>query len=487
MSNAINLSLDAVPPPFALEVAPKHTPEHFVQFYRSSIYLAHSVAEYLRQGLVTSEGLLLVATDEHWALVSEILTEQHFDLSSLIEEGRLIRIDAAPTLESVMKDGQPDYSRFLTTVSVALRTLFKKTTRVRCYEELVNLLSQAGQSEEAHILEGYWNELLGTLPGVTLMCGYRIEADSEKSEAELQKQTGFAHQDFIKSEKFGVADLESLKAAAVLEQRALNLRMVVRDQRRLESELSASQSALAQASKLSVMGELCASVAHDINNPLAVVSGYTAIIFGLLESAKSESTPSPDLQEIEEKLKRIENATEQMIKIVRNVLDFSRPGLNRKKPITIAEVLDASHLLMGDLLSKSRITVTSEIEKDAEKIQILGDKTSLMQAFVNILMNSRDAILDKQISERREIKISYRSLNDEEMELRIADCGTGMGSELVARIFEAFFTTKGAGQGTGLGLSIAAGVVREHGGRIQCHSQLGQGTEFQIILPKFRG
>ena len=234
----------------------------------------------------------------------------------------------------------------------------------------------------------------------------------------------------------------------------------VTDHVRLEEQLQISE-------KMASIGLLAAGVAHEVNTPLTGISSFTQM---LLEGA-DPADPRTVL------LEKIEKQTFRAAKIVNGLLNLSRPGTSSNERIEVdvnAVVTDVFSLLEHQF-EVAKIKVRRELAPDAVPVQ--GIEHQLQQVFLNLFLNARDAM-----PRGGWLSVTTR-VEGQHVVAEIADTGSGIPSEQLARIYDPFFTTKSIGRGTGLGLSITYGIVREHDGTIHCDSAVGQGTRFILSLP----
>jgi two-component system NtrC family sensor kinase len=229
----------------------------------------------------------------------------------------------------------------------------------------------------------------------------------------------------------------------------------------LEEQLQISE-------KMASIGLLAAGVAHEVNTPLTGISSFTQM---LLEGADPRD-PRTQL------LEKIERQTFRAAKIVNGLLTLSRPvsGASGDRSsldvnIIIADVLG----LLEHQFAMQRIRVRRELTDSPS--MVLGMEHKLQQVFLNLFLNAKDAM-----PKGGWLSISTR-VDGPRVIAEVADTGSGIPNEYLARIYDPFFTTKAIGQGTGLGLSITYGIVREHEGSIDCDSALGQGTRFVLSFP----
>lgn len=243
------------------------------------------------------------------------------------------------------------------------------------------------------------------------------------------------------------------------------------------SERKQLEAQLRQAQKMEAVGSLTTGIAHNFNNRLMVV-------LNSIEHAIMKGTFDLDL------LQRAEDSAERAAEMVDQLMLFSRADqLIERRSVSIGKVL-------GDTVEICRKTFDRKIDLIDCGIgnlpQVAGDANQLEQVFLNLLLNARDTVEERQPSIPL-IQIDARVVADrtsgtgECICIRISDNGNGMDDETQQRVFEPFFTTKEVGQGTGLGLATAYAIVNEHGGRIECEAYPGMGSTFAVLLPIVAG
>src|SRR5579859_6309517 len=227
------------------------------------------------------------------------------------------------------------------------------------------------------------------------------------------------------------------------------------------------QAKLAHSEKMATIGRLVSGVAHEVNNPLAAILGFTDL---LLEN--------PDVPpSAQEDLKIILQETQRTKDIVQDLLSFARQRPVQRELVQVHSVLRQTIKLRSYDFASHGVEVTEEFDKALPPA--LGDVQQMQQVFLNILNNAYDAV--QESGRRGSIKIQTRR-QGELIEVAITDNGTGITD--TQRIFDPFYTTKQAGKGTGLGLSICYGIVRAHGGEIQCwNNEDGLGSTFVVRIP----
>lgn len=227
------------------------------------------------------------------------------------------------------------------------------------------------------------------------------------------------------------------------------------------------QAKLAHAERMATLGRLVSGVAHEVNNPLAAILGFTDL---LLENTEVPVAAKEDL-------KIILHETQRTKDIVQDLLSFARQRAVKREFVQVETILRQTIKLRSYDLQSHGVEVFAEYGQDVPTV--MGDAQQLQQVFLNILNNAYDAI--EESGRRGTIRISA-AREGEVVEITLADNGIGIGN--ADRIFDPFYTTKPTGKGTGLGLSICYGIVRAHGGEIQCWNNAdGLGSTFAIRLP----
>jgi histidine kinase len=244
---------------------------------------------------------------------------------------------------------------------------------------------------------------------------------------------------------------------------------------RLETEQQ-----LIQASKMATLGEMATGVAHELNQPLAVIK--TASSYFMKKINKKERIDDEILFTMSQE---IDGYVDRANKIINHMRQFGRMSDQKTEKIQINDALEKSFEIFSQQLKVRGIDVIWEL--DADVPLILADTDRLEQVFINLLINARDAIEEKWESETLEKgdkKIKLKTWTDgERVFAEVQDSGIGIPKSISSRIFEPFFTTKEIGKGTGLGLSISYRIVQDFGGQIQVVSREGEGARFIIAFP----
>jgi signal transduction histidine kinase len=234
-------------------------------------------------------------------------------------------------------------------------------------------------------------------------------------------------------------------------------------------ELRRTQDQLIQSAKLAAIGELAASVAHEINNPLSVILGTSGL---LVRDAPADSVAKRRLETIAAEANRAG-------KIAHDLLDFARRRASERRLLVVREVVERAFALMESRLGHGRIELRKLLDPDVPLI--VADRDQLTQVFVNLIGNAIDAM---DTGGTVVVETGVRTTEGgRAIVVTVADTGVGIPPEIMSKVFEPFYTTKPDGRGTGLGLSVSLGSVHAHGGTMEVESEPGKGTRVSVLLP----
>jgi two-component system NtrC family sensor kinase len=223
---------------------------------------------------------------------------------------------------------------------------------------------------------------------------------------------------------------------------------------------------LVQADKLSSIGLLAAGVAHEVNTPLAVISTYAQMLAKQVADDDQKS----------KLLEKIAKQTFRASEIVNSLLNFSRTSTTEFGEVSVNRVIQETLSLLEHQMVKAGLEVRTSFDPTAPAIA--GNPGKLQQVFLNLFINARDAMTSGGVLE---VKTFHEE--DGGVQIDVIDSGHGIDPEHIHRIYDPFFTTKGARRGTGLGLSVTYGIIQEHGGAIKVFSRPGGGTRFHLEFP----
>ncbi len=245
-------------------------------------------------------------------------------------------------------------------------------------------------------------------------------------------------------------------------------------------QLKEAQVQLVQSAKMGALGELGAGIAHELNNPLVGIVGYTQFI---MQKLKKSDFGLDDFKSCHKYIVSIDKEATRCKKIVENLLRFSRKSIEPVlKPVDIKAVIEETISLVEYQLRVSKVNLEADLSPGLFKVTGIIDQ--LQQVFVNLILNAQQAM-----PEGGQINITARNIIDEksnkpkDVRIEVSDTGHGIPEENISKVFEPFFTTKQKDKGTGLGLSISYKIIQSHNGHISVKSQAQKGTTFTIGLP----
>jgi len=237
----------------------------------------------------------------------------------------------------------------------------------------------------------------------------------------------------------------------------------------LLDELKTAQEDLIQAEKLTSLGQMAASIAHEVNNPLAGVLVYLQLL------NKKIAGDNISKETMLNYLSKMDSEVSRSTKLIRNLLDFARQSPPALRMVDINDVVNHALELAAHSAELQNISVIKELHLSLPKV--MADFDQLQQVCTNLILNAIQAMPDGG-------KLTLRTLTeDSQVRIELQDTGCGISAENMRKLFTPFFTTKGKGKGVGLGLAVAYGIIQRHQGRIEVQSKEGEGTTFIIYLP----
>jgi len=231
-----------------------------------------------------------------------------------------------------------------------------------------------------------------------------------------------------------------------------------------------NQAQLIQAEKLTSLGQMAASIAHEVNNPLAGILVYTQLLAKKLSSDKLSKEVALDY------LLKMESELTRSTRLIRNLLDFARQSPPTLKEVDINEVINRALDLVAHSAELQHIQVIKELNPSLP--ELMADFDQLQQVSTNLALNAIQAM-----PEGGKLTLRTSAEGDSQLKIEVQDTGCGISPENMHKLFTPFFTTKREVRGVGLGLAVSFGIVQRHHGRIEVQSKEGESTTFTIYLP----
>ena len=257
---------------------------------------------------------------------------------------------------------------------------------------------------------------------------------------------------------------------------ALSLARDITDRKRTEQERERSyrlQADLAHINRVTTMGELTASLAHEVNQPIA------AAVTNANTCVRWLAGESPDIEEARDAAKRMVKDANRAAEIIRRIRLLFKKSALQHELLNVNEVVNEIVVLLRGEAMRSGMSIRSQLASDLP--QVMGDRVQLQQVLMNLVMNGIDAM--KDVDSSRELTLSSHVDRNDQVMVSVSDTGIGLPPEM-AQIFDAFFTTKP--HGTGMGLAISRTIIEAHGGRLWAASNSGRGAVFHFTLPTTR-
>jgi PAS domain S-box-containing protein len=242
----------------------------------------------------------------------------------------------------------------------------------------------------------------------------------------------------------------------------------ITERKRVEAQLQRQREVLYQNEKLAALGTMAAGIAHEMNNPLGIIT--TRIEVMLLDAEQQQLPP-----QVLEDLQVLHRASQRVARIAASLRSFARHSPGDRVPLDLNAVVDESLQLMQKPLAADNVQIVASLDRGLAPV--LGDATTLHQVLMNLLTNAREAM-----PTGGQVRVETGPAERPGwIRLLVADSGPGIPAEEVSKIFDPFFTTKRTG--TGLGLSVTYGIIQEHGGTVDVQSRPGAGTTFILSFP----
>ena len=240
------------------------------------------------------------------------------------------------------------------------------------------------------------------------------------------------------------------------------------EEREIIRRLKETREQLVHAEKLASLGQLSASIAHEINNPLAGVLTYTKLLAKKISGDTLEKGAALD------NLAKMESEVSRCSRIIRNLLDFSRQSEPTLRLVDVNQVIEQVLAMVGHQAQLQKVDVVRELSPSLPKV--MADSDKLQQVFTNLTLNAIQAMSGGG-------RMTLRtSVTNSQVRIDVQDTGCGISKENLSKLFTPFFTTKEKGSGVGLGLAVVRGIIERHKGEIKIQSEVGKGTTFSVYL-----
>jgi C4-dicarboxylate-specific signal transduction histidine kinase len=245
-----------------------------------------------------------------------------------------------------------------------------------------------------------------------------------------------------------------------------------------DADVRRLQAQVIQAEKLASLGQIVAGLVHELNNPLTSIVAYSDY---LIKQNQRRLAAGEDLADDLERLRRILEGAERILKFSRELVAYARPTADVPAPVRLDQVIDKALVFCEHEFQAGAVMVDRHFDKGLPPVR--GVAGQLTQVFVNLFTNAAHAMLGRE----GRLQVRIKRLEAKEcVFVEVTDTGVGIEPEALSQIFEPFYTTKSDGRGTGLGLSIVRDIVTSHGGSLTASSVVGEGTVFRVELPIVR-
>jgi C4-dicarboxylate-specific signal transduction histidine kinase len=261
-------------------------------------------------------------------------------------------------------------------------------------------------------------------------------------------------------------------AAALLITGLMEMKRRVEESRnRFEEALRQAHADLAHVNRVTAMGELTASLAHEVNQPIA------AAVTDANTCLRWLTRDHPDVEEARQAASRVVKDAVRASDIISRIRSLFKKGTSQRELVDVNEVIREMIVLLRSQATRYSISMRTELSEDLP--QIMGDRVQLQQVLMNLMINGIEAM--KDVDGRRELAVKSQRAEDEQLMVSVSDTGVGLPSQQADQIFNAFFTTKP--HGTGMGLRISRSIVESHGGRLWATDNSPRGASFHLTLP----
>ncbi|MHC1724504.1 MAG: nitrogen regulation protein NR(II) [Syntrophobacteraceae bacterium] len=254
---------------------------------------------------------------------------------------------------------------------------------------------------------------------------------------------------------------------------------LAREVEKKASKIKHDLAQLVHEDKMIALGKLVASAVHEVNNPISAIHTFCKVMLRMIKTSGGELARD-EINEMEQYLELMSNESKRCGEIVSNLLSFSRHQMMDRRKVDFNEIIEKILLLLKHKMELQNITLSIDLLPDLP--YVLGDLDQLQQVIMNLVFNAMEAM-----PKGGELYIhTCFDIGLETVIVEVRDSGCGISEENQSRVFEPFFSTKSDGNGVGLGLAVVYGIIKEHKGTIEFHSEEGKGTHFRTSFPGIR-
>jgi signal transduction histidine kinase len=458
---------------------------HAVQFYESEDFLRDSVADFIGNGLVAAEPVIVIATEEHRNAFAGALAARGLDVTEATSSGDLVMFDARETLATFMAGSMPDPERFLNSVGGVIGTTARGRQQCRAYGEMVDLLWRDGNPEGAIRLEELWNDLAEHYT-FNLLCAYPMGNFYSESHAANFEHVCRTHSHVFPAESFSAKSTDAKALArevAVLQQQARALTSEIEHRKDLEKALrealvtqrkAEQEKDRLQQEASRMKDQFLATLSHELRTPLTAILGWSRMLtLGGLDPDTMRTACGT-----------IERAARTQAALIDDLLDLSKVVTGklslRNEPVELTSVI-ASALETVRLAADTK-AIRLDVAPMSERAVVNGDPTRMQQIIWNLLSNAI-----KFSDAGGSILVALERRNDVARVI-VRDEGRGIAPAFLPHVFDPFRQADGAitreHGGLGLGLAIVKYLAELHGGSVTATSAgEGHGSTFIVTLP----